>query len=169
MGMSDFGWVANAGLLYYLIQSEWPGQCRGKTAPRDRRHTNSMRKRPSPGFLPKPSTFISITIDFIAFIVRNPGVLLILVMGHCLHMCNPYGVSPCLGLCSQTSFCSDSYLQMPKSVPPPPLARFLPSLCTLLRQPSFTSYCKLLIHPIGRASCQKLCDGTMSDRGDPWN
>jgi|SRR5271156_4138974 len=140
-------------------------QCRGKTAPRDRRHTNSMQKRPSPGVLLKPSTFISIII---VFIVRNPGVL-ILVIGHCLRMCKPCGVGPCLGLCSQTSFCSDSCLQMPKSVPPPPLARFLQSLCTLLRQPSFTSYCKLLIHPIGRASCQKLCDGTMSDRGDPWN
>jgi hypothetical protein len=142
-------------------------QCQGKTAPRDRRHTNSMQKRPSPGVLPKPSTFISIIIYFIAFTVRNPGVFLILVIGHCLRMCNLCGVSPCLGLCSQTSFCSESYLQMPKSVPPPPLARFLPSLRTLLRRPSFTSCCKLLVHPIGRASCRKLCDSTMSDRGDP--
>jgi hypothetical protein len=62
-----------------------------------------MRKRPSPGVLPEPSTFISIIIYIIACIVRNPGVLLILlilVIGHRLRMCNPCGVSPCLGLCS---------------------------------------------------------------------
>ena len=126
-----------------------------------------MWKQSSPGVLPKPSTFISIIIYIIAFIIRYPGVLLILVIGHCLRVCNRCGVSPYLGLCSQTSFCSDSCLQMPKSVPPPPLACFLPSLCTLLRRPSFTSYCKLLVHPTGRSSCQKLCDSTMSNPGDP--
>jgi hypothetical protein len=110
-----------------------------------------MQKRPSPGVLPKPSTFISIIIYFIAFIVRNPGVFLILVIGHRLRTRNPRGVSPRPGLCSQTSFCSDSCLQMPKSILPP-LARFLPSLCTLLRRLSFTSYCKLLVHPIGHTS-----------------
>src|SRR2546421_2890958 len=93
-----------------------------------------MRKRSSPGVLPEPSTFISIIIYIIAFIVRNPGVLLILVIGHCLRMCNLCDESPYLGLYSRTSFCSDSCLQMPKSVRPPP--RPLPAVSIHASPPS---------------------------------
>jgi hypothetical protein len=48
-----------------------------------------MPERPSPGVLPKPSTFISIIIYIIAFNVRTPGVLLTLVISHCFQCATP--------------------------------------------------------------------------------
>jgi hypothetical protein len=59
MGMSDFGWVANPGLLYYLIQREWPVNVEAKLHLEIAVMQTLWQKRPSPSGLPKPSTFVS--------------------------------------------------------------------------------------------------------------
>src|SRR2546421_12305978 len=148
IGTGDFDWMANAGLLYYLIQSDWPvnvevklhleiaviqtpcGNGHHRVSSPNPQPSSPLSSTSSPSLSETPASSSSSSLAT-AFACAASAT-----KARTWDSTREQASAP-IAACK----CRNLFVRL--------LVRFLPSLYTLLRRPSFTSFCKLLVHPIG--------------------